>query len=294
MNIRPRIPFVLAAGLATIASHLVAEPGSVRMGDTPESVIRELGKPKGRISSGSYEVYIYDRGKVEFVSNLVSGIDLFSAEQLEEQRVEQEKRRQAEISRQEAAAQLAREAQERRRTEGQSIVTGRLADTAFRAQAAGDQLAYWDRFKAQYPEADIADVYDALLRQYQTEVEQARLRQQLAEFQQRTAEAEAQAARAEKAARKAEEAYYWARPVYYVPMPVIQHPPHQPCQHSCTHTCQPVCTKSQQPPVRSRYMIPPKPGPTPYILPTARFHQGAGPPVATGLTSRSKSQINCK
>lgn len=283
MNTRHWIINVLAVGVSTAAGLLPAYPQPIRPGDTPESVVRELGKPKGRISSGAYEVYTYERGKVEFVSNLVSSIDLISAEQLEEQRIEQEKRRQEEIRRQAEAAQLAREAQERRRLEGQKIMTDRLADTAFRTQSAGDQLAYWDLFKTHYPEVEIGSVYEAVFRQHQTEVAQAQIRLQLAELQQRTAAAEARAARAEQAARDAEEAYYWSRPVTYIPLPMPPHPP--------PPSRQPICTMTQTAPVKSTYMLPPRPGPAPHRLPAARLHQAASPPIATGLTSRAKSGI---
>lgn len=281
MNIRHWIVPILVAGTLPAIRLPAAAAEPVRLGDTAETVIRELGKPKGRIVSGAYEVYTYDRGKVEFVSNLVSRIDLISAEQLEEQQIEQEKRRQEEIKRQEEAAQLARESRERHQQEGQKIMTDRLTDPAFRAQSAGDQLAYWDRFKAQYPEVEIGSVYEAVLRQYQNEVEQARIRLQLAELEQRTAEAEARAARAEQAARRAEEANYWSRPVTYISYPVIQHHPHSPRQ--------PVCTATQQAPIKPIPLIPPRVGPTPYRLPTSRLHQTASPPVATGLIHRTQS-----
>ena len=212
MKMRRWIITGLVFGVLTTYWVSVAPAEDIKLGDTAETVIRELGKPQGRISAGIYEVYLYDRGKVELVSNRVTTVELIPAEEATARRLAQEKRQQE-------AAQQAQDAQERRRVEGNRILAERLADTSFRAQSAGEQLDYWDVFKSQYPEIDIGSIYANLSRQYQAEVEQAKVREQLADLEQRTAAAEARALRAERAA---EEAYYSRPTVTYVPVPWIQ------------------------------------------------------------------------
>lgn len=203
----------LVLGLILASGIMVKPAAAIKVGDTTEVVFQELGHPQGRISSGIYDIYLYDRGKVELKNGLVSEIELVSPEEAAARRVEKEKRQQE-------AQRQAQEAQERRRKEGNQLLANRLADTTFRAQSATDQLAFWDLFKAQYPEIDIGSIYATVYRQYQVEEEQARVREQLADLRQRTAAAEARALRAEQAA---ENAAYWARPtVTYVPIPWIQ------------------------------------------------------------------------
>jgi hypothetical protein len=189
----------------------------IKVGDTPEVVVKELGKPQGRISSGVYDLYIYPRGKVEFKNGAVTTVELVSEEEATTRRLEQEKRQQD-------AVQQTQEAQERRRLEGNKLLAERLADPSFRAQSAGDQLAYWDVFQKQYPEIDIGTLYTPLARQNQADLEQAHIRAQLADLQQRTAAAEARALRAEQAAEEA----YWSRTTMtYVSYPWIQS--YSPC-----------------------------------------------------------------
>ena len=210
----------LVLGFLSVAGVMLAGAEEIKVGDTTEAVVRELGKPQGRITSGAYELYIYSRGKVEFKNGSVTTVELVSEEEAAARRLEQEKRRQE-------AEQRTQAAQERRQLEGNKVLAERLADTSFRAQSAGDQLAYWDVFQKQYPEIDIGTLYANLARQYQVEAEQARVREQLADLQQRTAAAEARALRAEQAAEEA----YWTRPsVTYFTSPWI--PRYSPYGHS--------------------------------------------------------------
>ncbi|MEI8138767.1 MAG: hypothetical protein WCI03_02750 [bacterium] len=95
---------------------------------------------------------------------------------------------------------------------------------------AGSLMA-WGAFMATAETIKVDDtIYANLSKQYQIEVEQARVREQLADLQQRTAAAEARALRAERAAEEA----YWSRPtVTYVSSPWIQSYPRY-CPHTPT------------------------------------------------------------
>jgi len=274
MKMRHVISTGLVSGLLTVVGIWAASADGIKPGDTVEMVIRELGKPQGRISAGIYEVYLYDRGKVELVSNRVTTVDLITAEEASAKRLAQEKRQQE-------AAQRAKEAQERRQIEGNRILTERLADTFFRAQSAGEQLDYWDIFKAQYPEIDIGSIYAPLSRQYQSELEQARIREQLANLQQRTAAAEERAARAERAAEDA----YWSRPpiVTYVPVPWVQgyHHDYPRDRDARDHTN----TVSRLVPANPQIASPP----SIRKIPTVNIPKAVSPANTTGTTVNAKS-----
>ncbi|MEI6563015.1 MAG: hypothetical protein WCO42_01765 [bacterium] len=196
--------------LAALSASVVPAQ-EIKKGDTAEDVTRQLGKPQGRITSGTYEVYLYDRGKVELQKGIVSEVSLISAEEAVARKLEQERRR-------EVADRLAAEAKEKRHIEGGRILAERLANPAFSAQPAGQQVAYWDMFRQQYPEIDIGTVYANAMRQYQADLEQARIREQLADLQQRTTAAEARALRAERAA---EEAYSARSTITYIASPWV-------------------------------------------------------------------------
>lgn len=263
----------IVGGMLTTFGVITTPAEEIKLGDTTATVLRELGKPQGRITSGIHEVYLYDRGKVELKSGLVTSVELISAEAAVARRIAQEKHLQE-------AGQRAREAQERRQVEGNRIFSERLADTAFRAQSAGEQLAYWELFQQQYPEIDIGAVSATLTRQYQAEMEQARVREQLADLQQRTAAAEARALRAERAADEA----YWARPtVTYLASPWVQ---------SYTPYCPPTpsCTITHPLPIKPTNTI----TPTPRKIPAVKIHKSGTSPLSTGVTVNVKSGTLCK
>jgi len=259
---------------------ILASAEAIKVGDTSETVIKELGKPQGRISSGIHDVFLYDRGKVELKEGLVTNIELVSAE-------EAAARKMAQAKRQEEAAQRALELRESRRAEGAKVMADHLADTSFRAQSAGEQLEYWDLFKNQYPEIDIGSVYANLSRQYQVELEQARVREQLADLQQRTAAAEARALRAEQAA---EEAYSTRQTVTYLSYPWVQNYPYnyrpQP-SYNDSHPAPPTprYTVTHPHPITPACPVTPAPRKTPPGLPK----KPDGSSCSTGVTFNVKS-----
>jgi hypothetical protein len=190
--------FILMAACGLFITPVAA----INLGDSEAAVITELGTPQGRISSGKYDVYIYNRGKIELSDGLVTSIELISAEAAETKRLAREKTQQE-------AEQQAKDASERRRVEGNRILADRLADPIFRAQPANGQLNYWDIFKKQYPEIDISSICLDLSRQHQAEQDQAIVQEQLADLHQR----EERIRRAEQAV---EEAFLTPPPVTYV------------------------------------------------------------------------------
>ncbi|MEI7879389.1 MAG: hypothetical protein WCI95_00810 [bacterium] len=259
---------------------IMASAEAIKPGDTVETVIQELGKPQGRISSGIYDVFLYDRGKVELKDGLVTSVELVSAEVAAARKIAQEKRQQE-------AVQRALELRESRRVEGAKVMADHLADTSFRTQSAGEQLEYWDLFKNQYPEIDIGSVYANLSRQYQVELEQARVREQLADLQQRTAAAEARALRAEQAAEEA----YSARPtVTYLSPPWIQSYPYNYRPHPSYNDTRP------DPPKHSYQVTHPVPvtpacpvTPAPRKTPPGKYPKPGGSSSSTGVTFNVKS-----
>lgn len=257
-----------------------ASAEEIKHGDTAETVIRELGTPQGRITSGIYEVYLYARGKVELKSGRVTSVELVSAE-------EAAARKMAQAKRQEEAVQRALELRESRRVEGAKVMADHLADTSFRTQSAGEQLEYWDLFKNQYPEIDIGSVYANLSRQYQVELEQARVREQLADLQQRTAAAEARALRAEQAA---EEAYSTRQTVTYLSYPWIQNYPYNYRSHPSYNNTRPDPPK---PSYQVTHPVPVTPAcpvtPAPRKTPPGKYPKPGGSSSSTGVTFNVKS-----
>ncbi|MEI6166946.1 MAG: hypothetical protein WCS52_07105 [bacterium] len=280
MKMNYRIARRVVMGILSTGLVMGAGAEEIKVGDTVEVVVKELGKPQGRITSGAYDLYIYPRGKVEFKNGTVTTVELVTEEEATSRRLELEQRRLE-------AEQRTQEAQDRRRLEGNKVLAERLADTAFRAQSAGDQLAYWDVFRKQYPEIDIGTLYANLARQSQADLDQARIQEQLADLQQRTAAAEARALRAERAAEEA----YWSRPpVTYLAAPWIQsysswgptippytsdHPHTKPSRSTVTYPL--PATHAGSIPVQTR------------TIPAVPFSQAGSSISSTGTTLNGKS-----
>jgi len=146
-------------------------------------------------------------------------VNLVSAEEARARQIEQQRQR-------EEQARLARELQQRRQLEGERVMAEKLADPVFMALSAGQQVAYWDVFRRQYPEVHVERIYADAYGRYQGDLEQARLRQQVADAEQRAAAAEARAQQAEQAANNVQyNSYvaYVAVPWAYDPFVFPQH-----------------------------------------------------------------------
>lgn len=207
--------FLLTLALLCLA--LSGRGGDVVIGSTRGEVLAALGEPNGSIDGGSYQLLYYERGKVELVSNVVVKIDLLSEDETVKRRLLREK--------QEAEARVAAEkARIQRIAEGTQVRQTKLADASFRAMAAPERLAFWQRFKQLYPEVPLGDEYTLALTE--TEREYARQREEterlnsLARLEQRVASAERRAAEAEEEARN-RSTYYYPPLIYGCYRPVI-------------------------------------------------------------------------
>ncbi len=182
--------------------------GGVRVGDTHEEVIAELGKPSGFIEMADVVWLYYERGRVRLQDDRVAEVALVSAE--EAARLTAERQREAERQRAVRAAQQAQ-----RQAAGEALLEARIHDPYFLNRPATEQVAFWRDFRARYPGVPADAHYAAALERYQREQEQAWRRR---EQEQRLQSLEARLARAEEQARR--------RPVTTHAPYVIHHPPY--------------------------------------------------------------------
>lgn len=232
----------------------------VAVGDSSERAREVLGPPEGYIKSGTYELLVYDRGRVEVRDGAVIKVSLVTKEEAAAAREEKERLRLARI-----------EAEMRRREElireGERVRDATLADPAFLARSAAEQIAYWEAFKRNYPGVQPDSVYRAeLLARHAKEVREDETRQRLLEMERRVAAAEA---RAEQAERDAEESRRRSRSYTdygysYTTYPVVR--------HGLPYVVAPTSRCDSRPVVRTPSTVvgpctgrPIQPGRTPYV-----------------------------
>lgn len=191
----------------------------IAVGDGVARVKDVLGEPQGYIKSGSFEVYLYARGRVQVQDGTVTEVDLVSPEEAEARRVEQARR-----------AEEQERVRRERRAEGERIMNAKLSDPAFASLPTYERLVFWQTFRGQYPEVNVETAYTAAFLQYQKEQEEARTQERLAELERRTAAAEARAKAAEKDAEQALRYRSYVYPVYYGSYVV---PPPAPAWQRC-------------------------------------------------------------
>ncbi len=126
-----------------------AAGAEVVVGDGRERVIAILGQPHGNMRLADMETLYYDRGTVELEAGRVTAVKLVSATQAEARQKE-------EADRQNEAARARSERQQAAETEKQNI----LASAAFPTLTPQEQLARWESFKNQYPEASLPPEYE--------------------------------------------------------------------------------------------------------------------------------------
>lgn len=196
--------FISFLALAAIA----VQADGIKPGDSYEQVIAVLGQPKGEISSGTYRLLDYERGKVELRGGKVSKAEIISAEELAEKKLLRERKL--------AETQKANEeARAHRIVEGTAIRKSKLADTAFMNSTAGERVAFWQAFKKQYPEVSLGDEYSTALKEL--ELQYAAQRVDIAQ-QQRIDELEQRVRAAEQRSHSAEShgvQVYYDSPVVY-------------------------------------------------------------------------------
>src|SRR5581483_820688 len=169
-----------------------AQTAEIRPGDSLADVEAALGAPKYKEKLGNKLLLSYDRGKVELVDGRVTNVNLLSSEDFAVQQAQQ-------------AADAAQAAQRRaqRIAEGGALKAKKLADPAFTSAPPNYQVAFWQDFRRQYPEASCDHEYKlALARQQEQQAIQAR-DEKIADLEIRVANAEALAAQAESEAQQA-------------------------------------------------------------------------------------------
>lgn len=142
--------------LAACAGPLRAQ--TVEVGSPESRVLEMLGRPRGRLESGSLTILSYDHGLVTLVDGKVMTNSLVSTEEARERaewraKIEAEKREALEAERQHRIAV------------GTAEFQATMADLAFTNRPAADRLAFWKGFHQSYPEVGVQDQLAAAQRE---------------------------------------------------------------------------------------------------------------------------------
>jgi hypothetical protein len=197
--------------------------GGAELGATYDDVIARLGPPPMYIKTTEGEWLYYDRGKVRLEEGRVVDSELISPEALAERQArerEEWERRQA----------LQAELEARRTEEGWALKRARQTDPRFLASPASEQVAFWSRFRARYPEVPVDMEYAMALERYQNERERALREQRERDQERRIRELEDRLREAEERARS--RSYYPVRHVVRQPV-VPVHVVSKPHPHVC-------------------------------------------------------------
>ncbi len=143
----------LLSGLVILMQALSVKAGeappTVSNGDTVESIVQKLGKPKGIVSGGSRTTYYYEQGTVDFLTGRVVNAMLVSSEEARE--------RAAKRDLEEKNFRQQREAERIRLVEaGAAALARAVADKSFAALPASERAEFWAQFAKQYPTTDIS------------------------------------------------------------------------------------------------------------------------------------------
>ena len=195
----------LMLALASVVFSDVAgdEDVMIRPGDSMAKVLRVLGEPRGRMETDKSAWLYFTRGEVRLEDGVVTSVSLISEEELQTR---------------EADRALARA---ERIAEGQALRQRAIEDERFAERSAGEQVAFWRRFRDAYPEVDVDRLYAQALEEAAVEAERVRTQQRIAALEHRVADAESQARRAEAQAQQAQQQAQWSRsrqPVYTAPV----------------------------------------------------------------------------
>lgn len=167
-------PFLFTSTAPVLATPLGA-------GDNMETVLALLGEPHAAILSSAREVWFYEQGKVVLEEGYVVSTDLLSEQEAEARRIRHEH------------AEAEREKQ--RREAALSLKQAKLADPFFRSAPAEQQVAYWHRFKREYPDVPVHAEYtlalQEMLREQTVALKAARENRRVEELEERVRAAEA-------------------------------------------------------------------------------------------------------
>ncbi len=213
----------LTLGLALALPAVARDP---QIGDSADTVRELMGSPRGSIRSETVELLQYDRGRITLREGQVTELDLVSATEAEQRRLERQ--RQAEERRYQQELQ-----REHLRLAGIEARDRALRNPDFMASSGAHQAAFWESFRRRYPDVSVESEYAAALAKRDAQWQQAENDRRLAQMEARVRDAEAQARQAQNDARQAQRDSR-RRQVYYVP-PYAGHRP-----YTAYHP-QPVC-----------------------------------------------------
>ena len=174
------------------------------IGDSLEAVQAILGNPRGSITSGTYQLLQFERGRVELRDGVVAKRDIVS---VQEARARQIRRKQLAEARRIADAE--RRAQ--RYAEGMDARHRASASDDFEQLSGREQMNFWQRFRKRYPNVRVDIEYAAAVARDRRDVEDRKKERRLAEMERRIEDAEA---RARDAERQAEERVRRSRRTY--------------------------------------------------------------------------------
>lgn len=153
------------------------------LGGSRDTVIEELGKPDAELSLEKRTTLYYEQGKVILEEGLVTEADLLSDEELNEVR---ERRENAEAQR-----------VIKHREMGLATRDAKLSDSSFLASPASRQLAFWQDFRARYPDIPVHEYYNRALEESIAErtvaIREEAKEKKIAALERRLEEAEARA-----------------------------------------------------------------------------------------------------
>lgn len=149
--------FLLLTALLLLAGSGQAD--DPQPGDDRQSVLKQLGKPRGRMRMGDRETLVYDRGLVELSTGTVSKVKLVTAEEV--------------AAREAARAEAARAAEaawRERVAAGEKARDALLDDEALTTNSPAAQVAAWQQFQREHPDvAPPAEFQQALAAQQAAE-----------------------------------------------------------------------------------------------------------------------------
>ncbi len=222
----PRVAVLLLA--STLACPFAPLANDITVGDSADRVREVLGEPRGSIHSGSYEMFQYDRGRVELRDGVVTNLELVTAEEAAVLKIERE--RQARELKERQAAQ-----REQRRLEGLEIRDRALNNPDFLASSGTRQVEFWEDFHRRYPDVPVHAEYTAAAAKRDADREKAETERRLADMEKRVSDAEARAKEAEENAKDAQrDARDARRRVVYYP-PYYGYPVYTPSTNQSTY-----------------------------------------------------------
>ena len=237
MKTTPRawLVIVITSSILSLPLFSLALSGEeIQIGDTEATVKAILGEPTGYIKTTSFQLFFYDRGKVEFHDGKVSTATIVSEEEAETQ-----KTLDAEIERKRQEVVIAQ--REQHFIEGEKIKQMKLSNPDFVQGTFADQVNFWKVFRKKYPGVSVDNEYVKVLAGLEQEVaeeqarveiteKEARLQGRLAELEKRLADAEARTREAVALALQNRSRVIYTTPyVYYYTSytpSISYHPPH--------------------------------------------------------------------